>query len=796
MTDRYLFVHSRSTVGWARFTAGFKDKMRQFCIALCAAVAGCGFAASVGAVNPPLTFTLDLQAPCDSAGACSGNHPTDLNLQLQADDFSYAQDSSLTGQPFVATLDVDAPVVCDEVSSGGVAGAVTSQRLAPNFSNVATGGLLEFNAGGATIVDLGSVLYDGTDPAGVAGSYSNYGATLPPQVTCYRINPVTGGPQMLALGPSGIFLDGFDGDRAHFGDEPWVSVQTVNSPSAQSGSEKPGSPRPNSAPLLNQLVYVLQIHNANSAIGWRLNLGYDSAFFDPASNGMVAPQWCVLPSGSPQPGELQSCGTGGTTSTSYTLDGNDIQGATNSVYLQVVLTGSSAAVDAWSSLSSATYPATASVFPRFGTYPQRFDDKSAVVGSNNRPVLNVGSIVCNNDTSSTSCMIHDADGNQIDTVNGQGQLVTAATIDSSGNVSINPLAYYVDPNGGTTLPGTDPADALSVSDVSCDPASGILSSPLSTTNFSASNGSETLSFTFAASGSPDYPYVAGATTCTATFAAPGALNLATTGKFSITMNQVALGSVAITPPVGPVAPGSTQSFNVTVGNAGNIALSGISVADPGNSNFTVTGWTCSGTGATCPNGSGSGALNEAIATLPVAGSLTYAVTGTVAASPSPAGQISDSATISGSGLACSGGSCVATSNVATVPIVAIAMNETPATYSNNGDPVSYTVTLTNSGGTDFSAATLGDPGVAGLDYGSWTCVAGGGISACPNAGGTGAISESNIVVGANGGTVTYTLLATVTVSSGNITNTATLGVSGNAVCANGSCTASQVLAGP
>lgn len=523
--------------------------MRQFRITLCAVVASCGFVASAGAVTPPpLTFTLDLLAPC-SGGTCTGIHSTDVNLQVQAADFSYAQDASLAGNPFVATLTVKAPMVCDEIASSGVGGASSSQRLAPKFTNDAPGGLLEFNAGGPTIVDLGSVMYDGTIPAGVAGTYSNQAA---PQVTCYQINPVTGGPTALAVGPNGIFVDHFEDRHAHFGDEPWVSVQTVNSPSAQAGSGKPGSSQPNTAPLNNQLVYVLQIHNANSALGWRLNLGYDAAFFDPASNGMVAPQWCVLPPvTSPQPGALQACGSGGTTSTSYTVSSNDVQSDSDSVYLQVLLTGSNAAVGAWGSLSGANYPATASVFPKFGIYPERFDDKSAVVSSNNQPVLNVGSIVCNNDTVSTSCAIADQDGKPI--IGGvQGQLTTTSSITSGGSVTVNPLAYFVDLNGGTTLPGSASSDIMSVSNVSCSDPSSILTSPMAASNFSAVNGLEKLVFSFAASGGL---YVPGTATCMATFTTPVGFSpqLSSTRSFTIAMGEATTSRFSVT------APGSTTA---------------------------------------------------------------------------------------------------------------------------------------------------------------------------------------------------------------------------------------------
>lgn len=350
--------------------------MRHHSFILCASIAACGYASLASATNPPLAFTLDLLGS-------TGVHPTDIGLNVTANSFSYAPGP---GSSFVATMDISAPVVCDEVASNGTLGATSNLRLAPTFSNSAPGGLLEFNAGGPSIIDVGAITYDGSTPSGVAAGYSNSGAT--PQVICYQINPISGGPAAYAAGPSGIFSGGFD---AHPGGEPWVSVQTVNSPST--GLSRP-SGQTSIATQPNDLVYVVQIHNP--VAGWHLDFGDDAAYFGMANNGSVPANWCVLMSA--QPGPLTSCGTGGpvTTKPNYVVAQSDIQSATNSVYLQVVMAGSSAATsptNGWPTLTSAFYPAVASVFPPYGTYPQRFDDKVAVASANNLPTPDRKSVV-------------------------------------------------------------------------------------------------------------------------------------------------------------------------------------------------------------------------------------------------------------------------------------------------------------------------------------------------------------------------------------------------------------------
>jgi len=531
--------------------------MRHISFTLCASITACGYVSLASATNPSLAFTLDLFSPCTQSGCGSVKHPTDIGLNVAANSFSFAPG---TGGSFVATMDMSAPVVCDEVASGGTLGATSSLRLAPAFSNSAPGGLLEFNAGGSSIVDSSAINYDGNTPSGVAFSYSN-GAT-PPQVVCYQINPISGGPLAYAAGPYGIFKSSFE---LHPAGEPWLSVQTVNSPGANASRPASGGVSGTaSITPANTMGYVVQIHNANAAVGWRLDLGYDYAFFDPLKNGNIPTQWCVLGSGIPQPGPVNGTAVCKTVGSVYTLGLADIQTATNSVYIYVQSAGSTAATSSWSTLTSAFYPALAAVFPPYGTYPQRFDDKVAVASANNMPTPNIGSIVCNNDTVSTSCVIADQDGRTI-----PAALVFANTISANGTVKLDPLAYFVDPFSGTTLPGNVAADVLTVSGVACDDPSGILASPIGSGNFTTSpsaQGGKALGFGFKPSGSL---YVPGTATCTATFAASGfAPSLSSTQSFTITMLPATVTHFAVSAPTSATA-GAGFSFTVTAQDGAN-----------------------------------------------------------------------------------------------------------------------------------------------------------------------------------------------------------------------------------
>jgi hypothetical protein len=534
--------------------------MRHLLIWLCTTGAACGFTSQAfGQTASPLAFTLDLMAPC-SGSTCNGTHPTDSGFQTQAAGFKYAAGSDTNGSFGLATLQgLTAPMVCDEVSQGS-AGAVGSSRFAPEYSNaILSGGVLDFNdfnVGGDTVVDLSSLIYDGSNPAGVASSYSNYSGH---QVTCYSVNPVTGGARSDAPGPADTVLHTSFED--HYGNEPWVSVQTINSPHTTGTSAPTGT---SGVTTPNQMDYVVQIHNAAHAAGWRLMLGYDHAYFSTAASG-YAPLACVL--GSSQPGSAGTCSSD-YISLPYTLQASDVQTATNSIYIQVSYTGSSAATANWSSMTGAFYPAVAAVFPPFGTYPQRFDDKTAVASANNVPKVNVTNIVCNNDHTSTTCQVY---GTETGTNGGalSPTVLYANTISGSGALVVDPMAYFVDPYSGNTLPGTNAtADALTAT-MGCnfDPNNWIIRTASVGVSPSAP-GALALNLAFRASGSL---YVAGTETCDVVYTTSNSYSpkLSVTQRIVVTMLPAAATHFTVTAPSSATAGSAFNNLVVTALDSAN-----------------------------------------------------------------------------------------------------------------------------------------------------------------------------------------------------------------------------------
>jgi hypothetical protein len=513
--------------------------MRHLPRTACAYLVSCLIAgASVPAFADDIGFTIDLLAPSTN---CVGNKcPSDISLP-QMGALSGPSGIVMGGTSSRIPLDTLSaqPIVCSEVSNGGPPysyGAVGTYQFSPVYTNVSPGGLFEVDGtNAASIVDASLVSNSGVTFATTQGN------TQTNQVACYVINALGTNNPLYASGTVGgdrVFNSAFEG--GHVAGEPWVSINTVAAPS-DSG---------------HFLGYVMQIHNASSAVNWHLSFGNDDVFFGSGSNGGFLPKWCVL--ATPQPGSVDTTGALCADATSiHTITPSDVQSATNSVYVYVQNFGSSMAVSGWASLPNTFYPASGAVFSPPGVYAQRIDDKVSVAGAGNIPVQNVSNIVCANDPASTSCTVFDQDGNPLPAS------VTFANQVSTGAVTIDPVAYVVDPltpTSGplTTLPGTRSALAAPTN-VSCVDPNGIFASAVNATNFATSTGAQgarAFNFNFTPAGSL---FVPGTATCSATFAANG---LSSTQSFTVTMQQLTVTHFTVTADATATA-GTPANFTVT-----------------------------------------------------------------------------------------------------------------------------------------------------------------------------------------------------------------------------------------
>ncbi|MFC8299530.1 DUF11 domain-containing protein [Micromonospora orduensis] len=253
-----------------------------------------------------------------------------------------------------------------------------------------------------------------------------------------------------------------------------------------------------------------------------------------------------------------------------------------------------------------------------------------------------------------------------------------------------------------------------------------------------------------------------------------------------------------------IGQGQTSTITITITNTDDLqAKNGMSFTDNLPGNVTATGvnsTTCSDATVTAPAGGTSvefaGDIDVGVASCTISVQVTSGVVG----SYTDTGCIApDGSTIPGCesnfptiiGLNPPG-----STTLTVIPTVdlAVVKSETPNPYVP-GTPLTYTVTVTNSGPSDAVGATVTDPLPAPLAGFTWTCAASAG-SSC-TASGTGSIDDTVTV--AAGGTLTYTITGTVPLGTiGDLTNTATLvppeGVSDPDCTPN--CSASVVLAGP
>jgi uncharacterized repeat protein (TIGR01451 family) len=97
-----------------------------------------------------------------------------------------------------------------------------------------------------------------------------------------------------------------------------------------------------------------------------------------------------------------------------------------------------------------------------------------------------------------------------------------------------------------------------------------------------------------------------------------------------------------------------------------------------------------------------------------------------------------------------------------------------ATSLTPGGTTTYTIGVTNAGPNDVAGVTVTDPEPPGITFGAWTCVPTGG-AIC----GSGSGPVNDIVTIPNGGSITYTVPASIALNApGPVVNTVTLGISG------------------
>ena len=410
--------------------------------------------------------------------------------------------------------------------------------------------------------------------------------------------------------------------------------------------------------------------------------------------------------------------------------------------------------------------------------------------------------------------------------NGQSTICTGAPAVVIGKSASGPtptgipneftIDYLVDVQNDGTLSGTyNLSDAFTLPGVSSVAVSAVVhagSDPLATTlgTLTSSGGTIVTAESIAAGASETYAYsirftVANAAVVGTCAGGAGLRNLASLGGSS--SGQVATCSgvpnVTIVKTLasesgsqsGLAEPGETLTYNITLTNSGSAVATNYGVRDPLDPNVSLVSVNNGGVlngGAVTWSGLTIAPSTSVILTIAVKVAVSLGPTVTkITNLAHQTGTVPPNCTIVPAPQGC------VVLTVAQPPLLSI----TKVVIMGTDDPggtVVYAVTVRNVGTGAAVNAVINDPIPNGMVAFAWTC-AGNGVS-CPNASGTGAISQTvpNLPPGA---ALVYTITATVSQDPPQfITNTANVTPPGLGVCAPGNtpapCQASAIVEVP
>ncbi len=208
-------------------------------------------------------------------------------------------------------------------------------------------------------------------------------------------------------------------------------------------------------------------------------------------------------------------------------------------------------------------------------------------------------------------------------------------------------------------------------------------------------------------------------------------------------------------------PGTAFTYTITVVNSTAVAETGVEVTDTFAAILTGVTYSAVGTGgASGFTGAGSGPIDDVV-DLPAGSSVTYTVTGTLAAS----------ATGTLSNRACAGPNFALDVDTLT-PQANLGVTKTDGVATAvPGTATTYTIAVSNAGPSDAPAAQVSDTFPAACTSVVWTCAGAGGGS-CPANGSGNLAATVNLPAGAS---VTFTATCAISPAAvGTLSNTASV----------------------
>ena len=235
-------------------------------------------------------------------------------------------------------------------------------------------------------------------------------------------------------------------------------------------------------------------------------------------------------------------------------------------------------------------------------------------------------------------------------------------------------------------------------------------------------------------------------------------------------------SITKTDGVTTAVPGTQNTYTIVVSNTGPSDATNVLVADTVPAALTGVTWTSVGSaGVTGNDPSGSGDINDTVTFIPVGGTVTYTLTGTI--DPAATGTLSNTATVSPpAGVTdpdLANSSATDTDTLTPSADLSITKDDGVATVVP-GTSTTYIIVVSNQGPSIVSGASVSDPLPAGVITATWTATAssGGGL-VTGSSSATGALASTvDLPVGAS---VTFTFTVLVSPSAtGTLSNTATV----------------------
>lgn len=223
--------------------------------------------------------------------------------------------------------------------------------------------------------------------------------------------------------------------------------------------------------------------------------------------------------------------------------------------------------------------------------------------------------------------------------------------------------------------------------------------------------------------------------------------------------------------VGSLVPGTTGTWKVTVTNTGPSSVAPASVSDSLPGSVTAISWTCAVPADPLNScaASGVGDLDTVPVGLAPGASAVFTVTGLI--DPSTTGDLVNTATVTAPGdvvdpIPANNSS---TATRAVEPSADVAIVKTKSGPIVPGQPVTYTINVSNAGPSAAPGIRVLDPIPSVLMNPTWSCS--GAIGACASATGIGDI-DATVSLGPNTNAV-FTVIASVpSTATGTITNTA------------------------